>query len=203
MTRLSKSLLYLWFAVVTHEALADGSAAQCPNSPVLLSNELDRIECQVSRWVVIEKYVSPKPDSLYVTAFDRRELALAHGETLDAVKAVVGIPRGSSGPHAQRLLLQPPLAEYVVKRTPVPKVRNHKKWAIASEEIEYVVQGEAPGFPLECATAIRSTTLRAVVVAECFPLEERTRFTKTLDAVRRSTMERSQPRHGAAAATDR
>ncbi|WP_180839059.1 hypothetical protein [Variovorax sp. RO1] len=134
--------------------------------------------------MLIEQYLGPKPESPYASAFDRRELVVAYAKTLDAVKAVAGIGTGSRSPQTQSPLLQPPLVDYVVKRLPTSKARHYKKWSISSEKIEYGAQRGAPGFLLECATAIRSTSSRTVVVAECFPFEEKARFAKTLDAVR-------------------
>lgn len=184
MRRSSKSLFCLLFAVAAHAALADGVAVECPTAPVISTDGLDRMGCQASGLVFIEQYLGPKPESPYASAFDRRELVVAYGKTLGAVKAVADIGAGSRRPQTQSPLLQPPLVDYVVKRVPASKARNYKKWSISSEKIEYSAQGGAPGFLLECATAIRSTSSRTVVVAECFPLEEKARFAKTLDAVR-------------------
>lgn len=180
----SKSFLCFLFALVARVAMADEVPVECPIPPAMTADGIDRIECQVSGLVINERYLGPKPESPYASAFDRRELAVAYGKTIEAVKAVVGIKADSRASQAPSLLLQPPLVDSIVKRSPVSKASNYKQWSIASEKIEYGAQGGAQGFRLECATAIRSSMSKTVVVAECFPLEEKARFSKTLDAVR-------------------
>lgn len=182
--RSSRSLLCLVFALMGRTAMADGVPAECPASPAMLIAGTDRIACQVSGLVAIERYLGPKPESPYASAFDRRELVVAYGKSIEAVKAIAGIKAGSRASQTQRLLLQPPLVDYIAKRSPLPKASSYKQWSIASEKIEYGAQGGAQGFLLECATARRSVMSTMVVVAECFPFEEKARFFKTLDAVR-------------------
>lgn len=184
MMRSDKVLLCLSLVFLMRAAIADSNLPGCSTPPLALIDGLSRTACEISRSVTIERYSSPKPASPYASEFDRREVAIALGKKAGSVTAVAGIKAGANAVQVQTSLLPPPFVDQIAKRYPTPKARRYKHWVIAYEQIEYAAQGTAQGFPLECATAIHSTTQVTKIVAECFPLGERARFSKTLDAVR-------------------
>lgn len=175
----------LLLLLVARAALADSDFSACSTPPAILIDELGRTACEFSRSVTIERYSSSKPASLYANDFDRREVVIASGKTVESVRAVAGIRIRPSTRQVQTDLLHPPFADQIAKRYPLPKASRYGRWVIAYEQIEYGAQGSAQRFPLECATAIRSTTRATEIVAECSPLGERARFSKTLDAIQR------------------
>lgn len=178
-------LLCLSFALAAQAAIAESALQKCSTPPLMLLYSLSRTACENSRSVTIERYSSPKPASPYASDFDRREVVIASGKTVESIRAVAGIRVGPSARQVQTDLLHPPFADQIGKRYPLPKTSRYRHWVISYEQIEYGAQSSAQGFPLECATAIRSTTRATKIVAECSPLGERARFSKTLDAVER------------------
>lgn len=178
-----KALICISFAFVMHVAIADSVLLECSTPPATLIDGLSRTACEISRSVMVEHYSGPKPAQPYASEFDRREVAIAIGKKAESVTTVAGIRAGPRAVQIQTSLLYPPFVDQIAKRYPTPKARRYKRWVIAYEQIEYGAQGSEQGFPLECATAVHSTTRATKIVAECFPLEERARFLKTLDAV--------------------
>lgn len=182
--RFDKVLLCLSLVFVMRATIADSHLPECSTPPAVLIDGLSRTACEISQSVMVERYSGPKPAHPYASEFDRRKVAIAIGKKAESVTTVAGIRAGPRAVQVQTSLLYPPLVDQVAKRYPTPKARRYKRWVIGYEQIEYGAQGSAQGFPLECATAVHSTTQATKIVAECFPLEERARFLKTLDAVR-------------------
>ena len=170
--------------VIARVASAAAPVLECPTSPAVSIEGISRTVCEVSRSVMIERYLSPEPTSVYASNLDRREVAIATGKNAESVASVAGLRLGPRAVQVQTKLLQPPFVDQIARRYVNPMKIRYKNWMIAYEEIEYGAQGSAHGFPFECATAIQSTWQARKIVAECFPLEERARFAKTLDAVR-------------------
>ncbi|MDP9990619.1 hypothetical protein J2W30_000282 [Variovorax boronicumulans] len=183
MMQFDKVLLCFSLVLVTRATLADSHLPACSAPPAILIDGLSRTTCEIARSVTVEHYSGPKPASPYASELDRREVAIALGKKAESVTTVAGIRVGPHVVQVQTSLLHPPFVDQIAKRYPTPKARRYKHWVIAYEQIEYGAQGSEQGFPLECATAVHSTTHATKIVAECFPLEERARFLKTLDAV--------------------
>lgn len=176
--------LCLSLVLVMHAAIADSTVVGCSNSPAIIIFGLDRVACEVSQSVAIERYSGQKLASPYASEFDQREVVVAWGGKAEFVEAVAGIKSDPGAIQRQTGLLQPPFADQIVRRYLFKKASRYNQWVIVYEQIEYAAQGAAQKFFLECATAIRSSTQATKVVAECFSLEERRRFLKTLDAVK-------------------
>lgn len=184
MTRSDQVFFCLLLIFMARAAGAAATVLECPTSPAVSIEGISRTACEISRSVVIERYLSPEPTSVYASKLDRREVAIAMGKNAESVASAAGLTLGPRSIQVQTKLLQPPFADQIARRYVNPMKIRYKNWMIAYEEIEYGAQGSAPGFPFECATAIQSTLQAKKIVAECFPLEERARFAKTLDAVR-------------------
>lgn len=171
-------------AMATHGAQANGTPTTCPGS-ALVAEELQRIECSRQQGLTVERYVDQVPSSAYATEFDRRAVTVVHGANAKAVRDVAGISsgiRGMSVGHSH--LVKPPLEDQIAHRSMTKATQKHLQWTIWTEQIQYGAQGGAPGYLIDCVTALRSNQHCTTAVAECFPFEERQRFLRTLDAVK-------------------
>lgn len=184
MMRLERIFLCLSLVFVMRAAIADSAIMGCSNPPAILIVGLNRIACEISQSVTIERYLGQKSASPYASAFDQREVVVAWGSKAEFVEVVAGVKRGPGPIQRQTSLLHPPFVDQIAKRYSPSKASRYKQWAIVYEQIEYATQGSAQKFFLECATAIRSSTQATKLVAECFSLGERRRFSESLDAVR-------------------
>lgn len=169
-------------------AMAEDATAHCTGRPSISETELVRASCGTEDGMAIERYFGPTPSSPYATAFDRREVLVAHG-------AEQGGKQGSNpiGSHPVRLptrWLAPPMEDRISRQSEAGAARSHGRWRISTSTVEYGTQGGLPGFFLSCATATRpagkktSATKAVTIVAECFAPEERQRFYRTLDSTR-------------------
>jgi hypothetical protein len=97
---------------------------------------------------------------------------------------MTGVPLGRQDTRGYRTqLVQPPVAEQVVRRTPDLNVQSHLGWLIFSERVDYGAQGGGIGYAVDCATAIRTNERATAAVSECFAIEDRHRFLQTLSVV--------------------
>jgi hypothetical protein len=134
--------------------------------------------------MAIERYFGPTPSSPYATAFDRREVLVAHASKQESN------PIGSHPARSPTRWLAPPMEDQIYRQSEASAARSHGRWRISTSTVEYGTQGGLPGFFLSCATATRpagkktSATKAVTIVAECFAPEERQRFYRTLDSTR-------------------
>jgi hypothetical protein len=184
MKRFENSPVFLSLMFFTCAASADAALLECSTYPSILMDGLGRATCEIFQSVKIERYFGPMPASPYANNFDRREVAIALGENAETVREITGAKTKAGTAHLQASFFQPPFSDQIFKRHSISKPSRYKHWAIAYEHIEYAAQGSSRGFVLECATAIHFPTRTMKIVAECFPWEERVRFSRTLDAVR-------------------
>lgn len=163
---------------------ADGLPLSC-GSPLLEDRALRQIECVDEKGLVVQRYEESSPPTAYATDLDKRTVAVARSEQVEALMQAAGIVSKSRRQALPRtLLLQPPMKDQVHHRAPPRAARKHKQWQLWTEEVQYGAQGGSPGFVIDCVTAIRTEPKYATAVAECFPLEERTRFLSTLDKIK-------------------
>jgi hypothetical protein len=98
---------------------------------------------------------------------------------------MTGVPLGQQDAQGYRTqLVQPPVAEQVIRRTPDLNVQSHRGWRIFFEHVDYGAQGGEIGYAVDCATAIKTNERDVAAVSECFAIEERYRFLQTLSVVR-------------------
>lgn len=160
------------FVIFIHTVHAETVVDRCSNTPSISNSELSQTQCQIIGLVTVETYSASTPLSPYATAFDQRSLTVTYSKDARALKAASGgLP-----------LLRPPMAEQISKKEPMSKT-NYRHWVISSEMIEYGSPGGAAGFVLSCSTAIRFRPILTLAVAECYPLEQRGRFLRTLDSL--------------------
>lgn len=155
------------------------------NKTKFVGNLFTNSECSSRDGVTISTFLGPAALSPYATEFDRRTFVVARGQDAMAVRNVAGlieVPRGTV--KTQITLAQPPLQDQITRRDAKRVASSHRQWVVRSESVQYTAQGGVPGYVVECATAIRSKRLETVAAAECFSLEERKRFLRTLDALR-------------------
>jgi hypothetical protein len=185
MTRLDTFSRMLVLSVGLHTLVAAQTSVECVNPPLLAAKEINRSSCRLLVGTTVERYLENKPTSAYATEFDRRELAVAYGKNSARVKAVAGIDGDVKNSLVESQFLEPPFVNLISKVFPMKRFRRRGNWVIYAVQIEYGAQGGAPGFPLCCSTALRSSNKKTIVIAECFPLEERERFYQTLDSIHR------------------
>lgn len=144
-------------------------------------------ECTTQDGVTVSQFLGTAPSSPYATEFDRRAFAfaVARGQNTESVRRVAGIVKGFRGAATTQSFLSPPPSQaQIARRDASGAARSHHQWIVMFERVQYAAQGGVPGFVIDCATAIRSNRSETVEAAECFPLEERKRFFRTLDAIR-------------------
>jgi hypothetical protein len=177
-------ITFFAFNVSVTGAFADGvdkSFLTCKEAPSLGGMEL--IECRAEDDVTYFRYGSSEPASPYATEFDRRSIVLLSG--LDANK-VIGIA-GLSTDKRSRFggkLIDPPMAGHIKSRDVLKLKRKFAGWMLYGERIQYLSQAGLGGFVIDCVTAKGLKGGQTLVVAECFPLEERDRYLKTLKELR-------------------
>lgn len=78
--------------------------------------------------------------------------------------------------------MEAPLHDSIESRQLAANKESHEKWQIWREDIQYF-NPKGPGFPLTCATAMRTDNHLHIAVAQCFDLGDMTSFFKLLDDV--------------------
>ena len=172
MIRFRPATVAAGFVMFIYAVHADAVIDQCSTSAAISNSDLNQTQCRIVGAVTVETYSASALLSPYATAFDQRSLIVAYSKDARALKAA---SRGLPLPLA-------PMADQISKKQPMPKT-NYRHWSISSEMIEYGSPGGAPGFVLSCSTAIRSRPALTLAVAECYPLEQRERFLKTLNSL--------------------
>lgn len=174
-----------WGLLACGAAVADGESVIC-TEPILPGLRLVEARCDVEGGTSAFSFSGPEPTSPYASEFDQRRVVIAkatskaklsfsRGFDLDAS----GRPLSSAGPQ----LISPPHEDQIVQREHLKKGIKKRGWHIATERIGYGVQGGGGGYVVDCSTATRWHKSYALAVAECYPLEERQRFIKTLDLI--------------------
>jgi len=180
----SRLIIFALLAIVTCISQADGVSTTC-SGLALDAEGLQQTECSTKDGLTVVRYHGPAPSSVYATEFDRRAVTVASGVNARIVREAAGITSGARGMSIGRSrLVKPPVEAQIVHRTTAKKTQKHLHWTILVEEMQYGAQGDAPGFVIDCATALRSNRYGTIAVAECFPLEERQRFLRTLRAIK-------------------
>ncbi len=183
MTQLSGLTVGALLAICLQSAIADGKTG-CV-APALAAQGLEQSECSVQDGLTLSRHVGSVPVSPYSTVFDQRSVVVVHGTNAAAVRESAGITTGLRGMSLlQSRLVRPPAEDQIARRTAARSASKHREWNVLSERIQYAAQGGAPGFVIDCATALGSVGQQTTAVGECFPLEERQRFFRTLDATR-------------------
>lgn len=182
--KVNRMMVIVLLAITTYAAQANELSTKC-TSLALASEELQQTECSTKNGLTVTRYLGPAPVSVYATEFDRRSVTVANGENAKLVREAAGLTSNSHGMSmAQIRLVKPPVEDQIIHRIPAKATQRYLQWTVWTEEIQYGTQGGAPGFVIDCATALRSNRHGATAVAECFPLEERQRFFHTLKAIK-------------------
>jgi hypothetical protein len=174
-------------ALVLAFCVGSASADGMPDcaTPVLVTDLLARSECDSQDGITRSRFLGAAPSSPYATEFDRRSVAVARGHDPKAVSEAAGVILLSRGARLQRTrLTRPPAEDQIARRTAVRATSKYRQWTVMMERVQYSAQGGAPGFVVDCATALSSTARETTAVAECFALEDRQRFLRTLDEIR-------------------
>jgi hypothetical protein len=152
--------------------------------------------CDSQNDVTTSKYAHITPNSAYATEFDRRELFVASSSNLDSLYQKIGLVRsGQSLNLKSTQLALPPHSDQIASRHVLRKTIRKNSWTIFLEDIQYGSQGGAPGFAIECGTAIQPKPVEGnfVSVSECFSNENKQNFFKTLTDVKASTFQCQPP----------
>jgi hypothetical protein len=149
-------------------------------------DQLSMTDCTTEAGVLVLKYANIGTDSPYATEFDRRDLSIALSDNRAVLLRKIGAKISRRGISLRTTLLaSPPHSSQIKDRRMSPNPARAGKWIIFIEDIQYAAQGTAPGFPIECGTAVRlnDSGVRAVAVSECFTYENKQRFLSTLTQV--------------------
>jgi hypothetical protein len=165
----------------------------------LMTESLSPSECVCQDGLKAMRYQDAEPSSPYSTDFDRRKVAIVLSRDLRRVREAAGIA-GLAGEKTTHLI-SPPVEEVIVKRSSEEIRSNYRDWRVSLESIEYGSQGGGAGFTFDCGTATLLKSGRSIAVAECFPVEERTRYFKLMDTISNAPLEfgascESNARHG-------
>lgn len=158
-------------------------SVSCENSPALSFESMRRVSCETSNGLILEKYRGDQLESPYATEFDQRKVGLAYGQRLNSEFSIFS-KNSLSLKLTPPSLITPPLTDQIKSRHIRPGLKVHRNWKIFNEHIEYVAEGGKTGFVLNCATAIRFFEKKAMVIGECFPLEESNLFILTIDSTK-------------------
>jgi hypothetical protein len=176
-------------------ANAQPIAVSC-NSAAKTFGDLVLSSCSNTDNVLILKYQQNTKTSPYATEFDSRSIFMASSDDENALFRRIGLRKTQRG----LLLVSTQLA-----KVPEPDQINHRKvvktqtnrgaWIVFFEEMQYASQGQAPGYAMECGTAIRriATLPNISAVSECFAYENKQRFLQILTEIPRSTRAESFP----------
>lgn len=170
------------FVMLAGPATWADEAPRC-GSPILFELSLTRVSCEERGAGSVERYRDSAPLSPYATEFDRRNVVVAR--SADPVFFIEAAGLGGAGKVrnlTQTRLVTPPAVDQLQRRQVAKAVARHAGWTVYTEHLVYKAQGNARGFVIDCATGIRSGRGKATAVAECFALEERARFLRTLEA---------------------
>jgi hypothetical protein len=168
-----------------HDATARESE-ECVALP-LMSVGLTPSECVCQGGMKAIRYRGTEPTSPYSTDFDRRRVTILLSKDLHRVEQAAGV--ADIAEEEATHLVNPPAEEAIVKRSFEKLPATYQGWSVSSEKIEYGSQGGGIGFTFDCATATLSKSGRSIAVAECFPVEERTRYLKLLDTISNAPLE--------------
>lgn len=182
--KLSRMIVIVLLAIATPVAPAHEITTTCTGL-ALAAEGLQQTECSSQNGLTVTRYLGTAPRTVYETEFDRRAVTVANGANAKLVREAAGITSGARGMSiVQSRLVKPPVEDQIVHRTPAKETQRHLHWTVWTEQIQYGAQGGAPGFVIDCATALRSNRHGTTAVAECFPLEERLRFLRTLESIK-------------------
>lgn len=172
-----------WGLLACPTSMAVGDPAICIE-PALPGLHVVEIQCDVAHGRVVFSFSGPEPTSPYASDFDRRRVAIAKATSTRRLKLPGGPGAESHSPRSAGFqLLSPPAQEQIVQREEVKKAVKKSGWHIVTERVSYGAQGGRFGFVMECSTATHWHKTYALAVAECYPLEERQRFVKTLELI--------------------
>lgn len=185
MIKLSTLSTLAWGLFACGVSMADGESAIC-TEPILPGLHVVEVRCDVEGGVSAFSLSGPEPTSPYASEFDRRRVVIAKATSKDKLRFYRDLDSDSGSrplSFAGLRLLSPPAENQIVQRIHLKKSIKKRGWHIATERVSYGAQGGAAGYVMDCSTATRWHKTHALTVAECYPLEERQRFVKTLDLV--------------------
>ncbi|MEY4581319.1 MAG: hypothetical protein RL701_6022, partial [Pseudomonadota bacterium] len=155
MMRLDLSVSLFLLCLCLGSARADATS-ECAGS-VLITDSLTQSECSSQDGITVSQFVGATPSSPYATEFDRRTVAVVRGHDAKSVRQAAGFVNGSRGiALPQSRLARPPAEDQIARRVADRATSRYRKWTVMTEKIQYGAQGGAPGFVLDCATALRS-----------------------------------------------
>lgn len=142
---------------------------------------LERVECVVKEGVILSRHIGATPPAPYASELDRRLVVSGFAARSDEEGERVSSARVEREITDYFSELAPPYKEkleLVSKKSAI-----YRTWTVHSSDLQYVSQGANRGFVLKCAMAVTSLNGTAAGLAECFPLEERATFLRSLDTM--------------------
>jgi hypothetical protein len=156
-----------------------------PAEKIPMLDGLDLSNCAIEDGVTVLRYAQAMPASPYATGFDKREIFIASSNDEVALIKRIGAATTKRGLtlHVTRLASPPELPQIASRQLQKPIQKGD--WAIYLEDIRYSVQGAAPGFAIECGTAVLQSLLnkRFIAASECFAYENKERFLSMLKKI--------------------
>lgn len=183
MIRPSTVVTLAWGLLVHGSVMGDSEPAICAE-PVLPGLHIAKAYCDMESGRSTFSFSGPEPTSPYTSDFDRRRVVIAKATSTSKLKLPGSLGAESRSRRSTGIqLIAPPVEDQIVQREHIKKTVKKRGWKIVTERVTYGAQGGVPGFAMDCSTATRWQKTFTLAVAECYPLEERQRFIKTLELI--------------------
>lgn len=189
-----KTLLGAMLLTKCFVAPAQTTDMTCVTVPRILG-ELTLIACDTSNEVTVAEYRSKKLSSPFATDLDQRRVSVAVSKNGDALTRRAGLKKTK-----QRLRLESskladiPESDSILRREVDWGVKKYHRWSIYKEFLQYAAQGNTPGYPMKCETAIinQDQPKYFLIASECHDFSDKN-FTKILDDIESIYFNRKMP----------
>jgi hypothetical protein len=176
---LIRFIFFVWMASSINGVIAASESPLCVG-PNFNEQQLSAVSCVKKSDVTAVEYSGNEPSGNYSTEFDKRRVLVVFGSSQSEVKDFSAIKINSQNSLADiSNAIQPPHPEQIAKKN-LLKSFKFNDWKIATKRFQYANQGGSLGFVIDCATAFKTSKKHTMVVSECYALEEKNRFLKTL-----------------------
>lgn len=157
------------------------AASECREAPSVREPGLTRESCELVGTALVETYRSTAiPNDPYSTELDRRKLVVVRGPDPIWIKRINGIIGKNQYDASESAVNKPPFSEEIYK-TYKERTVVVNGWLIGINQVQYGSIAHGPGFVFMCATSFKEGKEFSMSISECFPLEEKSRFYKTIN----------------------
>lgn len=175
-------LLVLMNAGLSGSLAATVAASQCQEAPSVREPGLARERCELVGTALVETYRSTViPNDPYSTDLDRRKLVTVRGPDPIWIKKINGISGNNQYDVNESAVNKPPFSEEIY-RTYKERTVAVNGWLIGINQVQCRSTRHGPGYVFMCATSFKKGQEFSMSISECFPLEEKSRFYKTINS---------------------